>query len=44
MLELIKQIKSASEVLAKEYDIKYIDITISEKLSGEKEVSVSVEV
>ena len=44
MDDLIKQIKSASEFLAKEYNVTDIYITIDENLQGEKNVSVTVEV
>lgn len=44
MNEFIKQIKVASEMLIKEYNVKEIDICISERLDGEKEISVNIEV
>ena len=44
MDEFIKQIKVVSEMLVKEYGVKEIDVTISERLDGEKEIYVRLEV
>lgn len=44
MNEFIKQIKVASEMLVKEYGVKDIYVDIAEKLNGEKEINITLEV